>query len=552
MGILRTVSDTALLDDLRQAVGAAPGDAAVRTDPAALALAASDLWTTGHPPLAVVRPTTAEAVAAVIRVAGAHGCGVIPRGGGLSYTEGYVPPHERTVSIDLAGLNRILTLAPEDLSITVEAGTSWRQIDAALRPHQLRLPFFGTVSGAAATVGGGLSQGAVFFGSARYGTAADQVLGLQVALADGRLLQTGCEAVQAAGRPLLRGNGPDLTGLFLHDCGAFGIKTAASFRLMEVPAAEGYAAFAFADLAAASKALSAIARAGIAEEAYVLDPATTGAVDLPIGAALRTGFTLLRATPGLANRLTLLADVARGGQRPVPVGAWALHLVAAGRSAAAVSADLARGRQIARGCGGREVAATIARVARAERFQSLDAVLDAGGERWAAINCKLNHSAVPAMLAAFDAFLHKHRAALDGRGITVTRLATALGPQAFSFEVVYHWRDRWLPLHAAALSPARRASLKEPPADPDARRLVAELREATMALFRDQGAVSNQLGRSYPFLETLEPDTAALLRDLKQLLDPQGIMNPGVLGLGGVSRASPPQNSRPQAKDSGS
>jgi FAD/FMN-containing dehydrogenase len=522
------MSDPALLDDLRHVLG----PDGVRTDPAALALAASDLWTTGSLPRAVVRPSSAAAVAATVRIARAHGCRVIPRGGGLSYTGGYVPPDDRIISVDLAGLNRILRIAPEDLTITVESGATWRDIDLALRPHRLRVPFFGTFSGAAATVGGGVSHGALFFGSARYGAAADQVLGLQVALADGSLLQTGCEAVHAAPRALLRGYGPDLTGLFLHDGGAFGIKTAVSFRLMEVPAVQGFAAFAFADLAAASAALSAIARAGIAEEVYVLDPATTGATDLPAGAALRTARALWQATPGFAGRLALLRDVARGGQRPVPVGAWALHLAAAGSSPGAVAADLARARQLATRLGGREVAATIARVARADRFTSLDGVLDAGGERWAAINTKTSHSAAPALLAGFEALLERRSAALATHGVTVTRLASALGQQAFSFEVVFHWRDTWLPLHVATLSPARRATLQEPAANPGGRSLVAELREETMALFRAQGAVSNQLGRSYPFLETLAPETAALLQDLKLMLDPDGVMNPGVLGLG--------------------
>src|SRR5690606_2226725 len=165
----------------------------------------SDLWTTGGTPAAVVRPADAAGVSTAIRVAASHGHALIPRGGGLSYTGGYVPPHGRTVCVDLGAMNKVIRIAAEDLTVTAEAGATWRDLDETLRPHGLRLPFFGTFSGAAATVGGGLSHGAVFFGSARYGSAADQVLGLEIALADGRLLRTGREAVTAVRHPLLRG-----------------------------------------------------------------------------------------------------------------------------------------------------------------------------------------------------------------------------------------------------------------------------------------------------------------------------------------------------------
>ena len=116
-------------------------------------------------------------------------------------------------------------------------------------------------------------------------------------------------------------------------------------------------------------------------------------------------------------------------------------------------------------------------------------------------------------------------------GVSVTRLCSALGSLAFSFECVFHWSDAWLPLHRAAPDPAWLAGLVEPPPNPAARALVAELRASTVAFFRELGAASNQIGRTYPFIEALQPATATLLRQLKTQLDPKGLMNPGVLGL---------------------
>jgi FAD/FMN-containing dehydrogenase len=523
------VSTAKLLEALRAVLG----DEAVSSDPDTLALVASDLWTTGELPAAVVRPADGAGVAAAVAVAVENDHALIPRGGGLSYTGGYAAPNRQTVCVDLTAMNRVLDIAPADLTLRVQSGATWRDVHEALRPLDLRLPFFGTFSGLAATVGGGLSHGALFFGSARYGSAADQVLGLEVVLADGRRLHTGREAVTASGRPLLRSYGPDLTGLFLHDGGSFGIKTEASFRLIQVPAAEGYASFAFDHLESTATALSSVARAGLVEEVYALDPATTAATATSAGSALRTALALLRrvgTNPG--DAAGMLADLVRGGQRPIPPAAWSLHMVAAGHCRRTVSADLAAARRMVMALGGRRVAATIPRVARADLFATLDGVLGAQGERWTALNAKVAHSEVPSLLTGFDAVQSRYREAMDRHGVSITRLASAMGPLAFSFETVFHWRDAWLPLHRAALSPQRRAALAEPAGNPAARALVGELRNATLELFRARGATSNQIGRTYPFLEVLEPATAEILCGLKAQLDPRGLMNPGVLGFG--------------------
>ena len=96
---------------------------------------------------------------------------------------------------------------------------------------------------------------------------------------------------------------------------------------------------------------------------------------------------------------------------------------------------------------------------------------------------------------------------------------------------MFHWHDQWQPTHAPHLSPQARARLQEPAANPQARALVATLREETCALFVQMGAASNQIGRTYPYLDNLAPPARQLLQTLKQQLDPARRMNPGVLGL---------------------
>jgi FAD/FMN-containing dehydrogenase len=113
--------------------------------------------------------------------------------------------------------------------------------------------------------------------------------------------------------------------------------------------------------------------------------------------------------------------------------------------------------------------------------------------------------------------------------VTHSTLFTAMNTHAFSFEVVYHWPDRWLPLHRATADPAFLAKLPPDVPNPAGAALVGELRERTLDLYDELGVASNQIGRLYRYYDNLAPNTRALLDGLKSTLDPQGLMNPGVL-----------------------
>lgn len=519
---------------LFRALEEAAGAAAVRTDEAALFLGAADLYEMGPKPVAVIRPDSPEAVARAVGAATSRDYVVVPRGGGLSYTGGYQCTAERTVLFDLAGLDRIVAISEQDMIVTAEAGVTWKQLHDALKPRGLRLPYFGTFSGAGATIGGGLSHGALFFGSARYGSAAENALAIEVATANGALLGTGQWALGKDAKPVFRGFGPDTTGLFLHDGGALGIKTRATFRLIRTPAATGYASFAFAKIEDAARALSEVARAGIAEDAYVLDPAAVATASerkRGFGAAVAAISKLTRSA-GVGRQLThALIDLARGGPSVIPPGAFSLHCVAAGSSRAAVAADLKAARAMVHRNGGRPIAATIPRLARADPFPDLNAVLGQGGARWAALNAKVAHSEGVALIDAHRRLIGAHEREMITRGVSVTYLLSALGTHSFSVEAVFHWRDAWLPIHRDKVDPGLLASYVEPQANPDARALVGTLRAETVRLFGDFGAASNQIGRTYPYVDVLAPEPAALVRGLKALLDPNGLMNPGVLGF---------------------
>jgi len=459
------------------------------------------------------------------------GYALIPRGGGMSYTGGYTPDTTSAVIVDLGDMTGVVDFNPEDMTITVRAGTTWEEIYEALRPQGLRLPFFGTFSGRRATVGGGLSNGAVFFGTARYGSAADNTLGIEVVCADGRILQTG-QAAFRNGKPFYRTNGPDLTGLFLHDCGALGIKTQATLKLIAAPTHYEHLSFAFPDALAAAAALSAIARSGAAEEAYVFDPETT-AKNMAGGNLaddVRRLGDIVTGQSGVLEGIKAGARVVAAGKRIVPEEAYSVHLTCAGYGAADVQGDRDRARRILEAQGGAEIPNSIPLAVRATPFDNLNGVLGADGERWVALNAKVPHSDAAKIIERFGALLAPDRSKMETLGVTVSTLFIAMDTHAFSFEPVFHWRDRWLPMHREVPDPAYLKTLTEAPDNPEAAKLVAELREQSLQLFGELGAASNQIGRTYPYRDNLEPTTRALLDALKAELDPAGLMNPGVLG----------------------
>jgi hypothetical protein len=273
----------------------------------------------------------------------------------------------------------------------------------------------------------------------------------------------------------------------------------------------------------------------VAEDAYVFDPVTT---ESNLAAtSLRQGMTTLlavaRAESGWWRGTLAAVRMALVGRRVVPAGAWSLHVACAGRSRAAVQADVVRCREIARECQGREVADSVPRAVRAAPFPNLNGVLGPHGDRWAALNCKVAHSEALAMIAAVNELLAPWRERMAEHGITTTQLLIAISSHAFSVEPVLRWHDEWLPIHRASAEPAHLATLQEPSPAPEARALVEEIRAELVAMFAARGAASNQIGKTYPYLASLQPPTAALVSGLKSLVDPDGLMNPGALGLGG-------------------
>ena len=503
-------------------------------DPLERVALSSDVYGTGETATLAIRPATRAALASAVSLLTKSGYAVVPRGGGMSYTGGYTPDRSGCVIVDLSQLNRVIKVSPEDLYVTVECGMTWKNLYELLTPLGLRLPFFGTFSGAQATVGGGLSNGALFFGTARYGTAADNVLGMEVVLADGTTVHTGQGGFRNVSKPFYRTYGPDLSGLFCHDCGALGVKVAATFRLIRTPEFTGFASFLFTGMEATGAALSEVARSGASEELYVFDPESTrknlGTTDLAQG--VRTLINVARSERTLWAGMRSSAKMAIAGRSFIGADDFSLHAVCTGRSAAALEADLDAIRSACLRLGGREAPDSIPRAVRANLFPPPDGVLGPKGERWAALNAKVAHSDGARIIQAARAAMAEFAQDFATHGVWMSHLLIAVGQQAFSFEPVFHWHDSWLPMHERMPRAELLASLQRPAENLAARTVVERARERMLRVFVDLGAASNQIGRTYPYLESLQQPQRRMIQELKAQLDPGNKMNPGVLGLG--------------------
>ena len=529
MGVDPAVKNDRLVETLIEILGTDQ----VITDEAERAFYASDVYSIGSTPTVAIRPADKDTLAKAVAAATKEGYAVVPRGGGMSYTGGYRPVREDTVTVDMRSLNKIIEVNEEDLYITVEAGVTWQQIYEELKPRGLRLPFFGTFSGSVATIGGGLSNGALFMGTGRYGTAAETVQCMEVVLADGTLLKTGQPGFKNVDKPFYRTYGPDLTGLFVHDAGSLGFKVQATFRMIRPPAITDFASFCFPDMESTAKALSEVARTSAAEEAYVFDPGSTkkNMAAANIVDDIKTFSAVVKGQAGWLKGLVEGAKLVVAGRDFMEEGAFSMHVVVSGNCRAATDTDLETIRAATAKFGGEEIPNSIPKAVRADPFKPLNGILGPDGDRWAALNAKLGHSGAIALMQETEALLDSYQEKMDACGVFMTRLMIAIGQNFFSYEPVFHWFDEWYPVHRRTPEPSHLKNLIEPEKNPEAEALVDEMRKKVVVIFSKHGAASNQIGKTYPYFDSMLPETAKVMGGIKNLLDPEGSVNPGSLGF---------------------
>ena len=204
-------------------------------------------------PDAVAFVETSEEAARLLALCHAAHVPVVAWGAGTSL-EGHVTPVRGGITLDLSRMTRIIEVSQPDMDCRIEAGVTRDQLNTHLRDLGLFFPVDPGTS--ACTIGGMCATRASGTNAVRYGTIRENVLGLTVALADGRVIRTG-------GRVRKSATGYDLTRLFIGSEGTLGVITEIQLRLHGIPEAMSSATCQFPTLRDAVETVIAILQTGI-------------------------------------------------------------------------------------------------------------------------------------------------------------------------------------------------------------------------------------------------------------------------------------------------
>lgn len=205
-------------------------------------------------PDVIVFPTTKEEVVDIVKIANKEKIPITPRGAGTNVV-GAALPVKGGIVLDMSKMNKILEIRTKDRFVVVEPGVICGNLNKKLKKFNY---FFPPNPGSSeiCTLGGMVSTNASGHRAAKYGTTKDYVLGLEVVLADGRVLKTGTKVPKTS-------SGYDLTRLFVGSEGTLGIFTELILKIIPIPKYVAFAVANFDNVMDAGRAVSKIYEEGI-------------------------------------------------------------------------------------------------------------------------------------------------------------------------------------------------------------------------------------------------------------------------------------------------
>ncbi|HSD39175.1 MAG TPA: FAD-binding oxidoreductase [Rhodocyclaceae bacterium] len=465
------------MTDLLAALRAIVGDSHVLTDEPDRAPYEAD-WRGRYKgrALCVVRPAHTQEVAAVVSACAANGVAMVPQGGNTGLVGGGVPHATgNEVVINLSRLNRVRAIDPANNTLTVEAGCTLAAVQAAAAEHDRLFPL-SLASEGSCQIGGNLSSNAGGVQVLRYGNTRELALGLEVVLADGQIWN--------GLRGLRKDNtGYDLKHLFIGAEGTLGIITAAVVKLFPLPRSRAVAWVALASAAEAVNLLSSV-RAACGERLTAFEIVGRPALEL-----------VLKHIPGCSDPLRTSADCYALIELTDPAADADLQEILQ----AALSAQMEVGR-----------ISDAVLAASETQEQSLWALRENISEAQRIEGISIKHdvsvpvSSIPAFLARADLALHD--AFPDLRIVSFGHVGDGN-------------------LHYNISKPAAAENADFIAQTPAVNRIVHDI-VADLG-----GSISAEHGLGQLKREEItrykSPVEMALMRSIKQALDPRGLMNPG-------------------------
>jgi len=471
----RSAAKPAWFTTLQVALGAG----AVSAEDATLDFYAQDVFGRGEALAAVVSPSTMDELQITVKTLAAADVAMVPRGGGLSYTDGYLARQKGSALIDLTRMDKLVELNTADRYVTVETGMYWATLNELLAPH----------------------------------------------LADGSVLTTGSAAAGVNTKPFIRYFGPDLTGLFVGDAGALGIKARATFKLIPREVEIDFVSAEFDDPTAMIEAMSEISRNDIAAECFSFDPVLLEQRKKRMS-LLADAETLLKVVKqsGVMAGLGLV----KSGRDFVGEDKYSAHVSIEGKTAGEVAAKVEAAKRIF-AAKGRATENSFPKALRAMPFSPPNSMLGPAGERWVPVHAIFPHSTAQRAFTEIQAFFAAKQALLEVHQIRIGYLCTTVAQQGYLIEPVFYWNDSHTAYHKRVVEADYLKKCGEPAANPSATAAVGVLKAETARLMRSLGGTHFQIGKFYTYREGRNPAALALFDAIKKQLDPQNIMNPGVL-----------------------
>ena len=250
------------------------GEGNVRTDPVELMCYSRDMSVHVGVPEAIVFVLSTDQVSKVLALANEKGIPVTPRGSGTSVTGAVLAPKGGIV-LDLSMMTEIREINRQDGYVVLEPGVILNTLNAALAPTHFYPP--DPSSGPLASIGGTVATNASGERAVKYGGTKDWIMGLEVVLADGRVVRTGTTVPKSS-------SGFDLTHLFIGSEGTLGVVTEITARILPKPEYVAFVTISFKELEDAGKAVTDMLTQGIPpSKCEVLDSVSLGVVKEVMG-----------------------------------------------------------------------------------------------------------------------------------------------------------------------------------------------------------------------------------------------------------------------------